>query len=26
VGGAPEAKDWFSWIDVIVARIVEAHR
>ncbi|HET7754666.1 MAG TPA: metal ABC transporter substrate-binding protein [Anaeromyxobacteraceae bacterium] len=26
VGGAPEAKDWFSWVDLLVTRIVEANR
>lgn len=26
VGGAPGATDWFSWIDLLVAKVVEAHR
>jgi zinc/manganese transport system substrate-binding protein len=26
VGGAPQAKDWFSWIDLLVTRVVEAYR
>ena len=26
VGGAPEAKDWFAWIDLLVSRVVGAHR
>jgi zinc/manganese transport system substrate-binding protein len=25
VGGSPQAKDWFSWIDHLVASMVEAH-
>jgi zinc/manganese transport system substrate-binding protein len=25
VGGAPGAQDWFSWIDLLVAKVVEAH-
>jgi zinc/manganese transport system substrate-binding protein len=26
VGGAPQARDWLSWIDLIVTQVVEAHR